>query len=67
MVLAGLGFAFMPLHSVRSSQLQHRPLVEPKVERKVMAVDVRGRQRPEVAELLLEEMRRFEWQAPAAA
>jgi DNA-binding transcriptional LysR family regulator len=67
MVLAGLGFAFMPLHSVRSSQLQHRPLVEPKVERKVMAVDVRGRQRPEVAELLLEEMRRFEWQATAAA
>jgi DNA-binding transcriptional LysR family regulator len=66
MVLAGLGFAFMPLYSVRSSQLQHRPLIEPKVERKIMAVDVRGRQRAEVTELLLKEMRGFEWQASAA-
>lgn len=63
MVLAGLGFAFMPLHSVRSGQLQHRPLVEPAVERKIIAVDMRGRQRAQVAELLLKEMRSFAWQS----
>lgn len=67
MVLAGLGFAFMPLHSVRSSQLQHRPLVEPAVERKILAVDVRGRQRPQVAQLLIDELRNFEWESAAAA
>jgi len=67
MVLAGLGFAFMPLHSARSSQLHYRPLIEPAVERKILAVDVRGRQRPQVAKLLLEEMRCFEWEGATAA
>lgn len=45
MVVAGLGFAFMPQYSVRLSGLLQRPLFDPRVERTVLLTDVRGRQR----------------------
>ena len=45
MVVAGLGFAFMPQYSVRLSGLLQRPLFDPRVERTVLLTDVRERQR----------------------
>lgn len=63
MVLAGLGFAFMPLFSIRSTQLQTRPLIEPAVQREVLAVEVRGRARSPAAKLFLEDIRAFRWNA----
>lgn len=61
MVLAGLGFAFMPRHSVRSSGLQQRPLVDPAVARTVAVADVRGRQLSPAAKLFVEDLRTFAW------
>lgn len=64
MVLAGLGFAFMPRYSIRSPVLQMRELVDPPVRRDVLAVDVRGRARSPAAGLFLEEIRGYQWQEP---
>jgi DNA-binding transcriptional LysR family regulator len=46
MVLAGIGFAFMPEHSVTQTGLLSRPLVDPQVSRSVMLVRVPGRLAP---------------------
>jgi DNA-binding transcriptional LysR family regulator len=62
MVLAGLGFAFMPAFSIRSRELQQRPLVEPQVQREVVAVDVRGRARSPAARLFLQEIQAHAWE-----
>lgn len=43
MVLAGIGFAFMPEYSVTLPGLLQRPLVEPEVAREVCLVTVPGR------------------------
>lgn len=43
MVLAGIGFAFMPEYSVTLPGLIQRPLVEPAVERTIALVTVPGR------------------------
>ena len=61
MVVAGLGFAFMPQYSVRLSGLLQRPLVDPPVERTVLLADVRGRQRSPATKLFVEAIRTFEW------
>jgi DNA-binding transcriptional LysR family regulator len=68
MVLAGLGFAFMPQYSIRSRELQQRPLVDPDVRRDVIAVDVRGRARSPAAKLFLEDLKAHRWDdaTPAA-
>lgn len=67
MVLAGLGFAFMPMYSIRSRELHQRPLVEPEVKREVLAVEVRGRARSPAARLFLEEIKAHRWEAAAPA
>jgi DNA-binding transcriptional LysR family regulator len=61
MVLAGLGFAFMPEYSVRLGELQHRPLVDPPVERTVLIADVRGRERTPAAKLFVESILGYAW------
>ena len=61
MVLAGLGFAFMPEYSVRLSGLQQRPLVDPPVERTVLIAEVRGRQRSPATKLFVEGIRTYKW------
>ena len=63
MVLAGLGFAFMPEYSVRLHGLQQRPLVDPPVERTVLIADVRGRQRTPAAKLFVESILNYTWPA----
>lgn len=65
MVLAGLGFAFMPQHSIRSRELQQRPLIDPAVRREVLAIDVRGRTRSPAAKLFLEELKAHRWEEQA--
>ncbi len=56
MVLAGLGFAFMPEHSVTLSGLLSRPLADPPVARDICAIDLRGRARGAAAQALLREL-----------
>ncbi len=43
MVMAGMGFAFMPEYSVTHGGLLRRPLIEPSVDRSVALVNVAGR------------------------
>lgn len=61
MVLAGLGFAFMPQYSVRLIGLQQRPLVDPQVERTVLVADVRGRLRSPATKLFVQDILTYEW------
>ena len=61
MVLAGLGFAFMPEHSVTVSGLLSRALIEPAVARDVQAFEVRGRERTPAASLFLNGLAAFGW------
>src|SRR5262245_1361700 len=56
MVQAALGFAFMPEHSVTMPGVLARPLIEPAVERAVLALEVRGRARPPAVKLFLEDL-----------
>ena len=43
MVLARIGFAFMPEYSVTLPELLQRPLVEPSVTRTISLINVSGR------------------------
>ena len=61
MVLAGLGFAFMPQYSVTLSGIVTRPLVDPPVERSVIAMEVRGRKRSPVAKLFFDALHAYAW------
>ena len=61
MVLAGLGFAFMPEHSVTVGGLLSRALIEPAVARDVQAFEVRGRERTPAASLFLHGLAAFGW------
>ncbi|MGE5093753.1 MAG: LysR family transcriptional regulator [Betaproteobacteria bacterium] len=61
MVMAGLGFAFMPQYSVTLQGLLTRPLVDPPVERSVIAAEVRGRQRSPVAKLFFDTLHAYAW------
>jgi DNA-binding transcriptional LysR family regulator len=61
MVAAGLGFAFMPQYSVTMPGIRTRPLLDPPVERSVLAVEVRGRTRSPVAKLFFEALHAYPW------
>jgi DNA-binding transcriptional LysR family regulator len=58
MVQAGLGFAFMPEFSVTLPGVLARPLIDPAVERSVIAVEVRGRPRTQAVKLFVENVAR---------
>ena len=60
MVLAGLGFAFMPEHSVTLNGLLARPLVDPVVERAVDVLEVRGRKRSPAASHFFDALHAFQ-------
>ena len=61
MVLAGIGFAFMPEYSVTLPGLSQRPLVEPAVERQVAMVTVPGRKFSPAMEALMRAANGFGW------
>jgi DNA-binding transcriptional LysR family regulator len=66
MVQAGLGFAFMPEYSVTSGNLMTRPLVDPAVERAVLAVEVRGRPRSPATAFFFDALHAHRWLQPSA-
>jgi DNA-binding transcriptional LysR family regulator len=61
MVLAGIGFAFMPEYSVTLPGLMQRPLTEPSVERQICTVTVPGRRYSPAVEAFLRAARSFSW------
>ncbi|UWQ20777.1 LysR family transcriptional regulator [Jannaschia sp. W003] len=61
MVLAGIGFAFMPEYSVTLPGLAQRPLVEPEVSRRIVVATAPGRRHPPAVAALLGAARRFAW------
>lgn len=63
MVEAGIGFAFMPEFSVTSPGVLSRPLVDPPVQRSVLAVEVRGRKRSPPAKLFFDSLHAHRWGA----
>ncbi|MBY6116292.1 LysR family transcriptional regulator [Mameliella alba] len=61
MVLAGIGFAFMPEYSVTLPGLMQRPLIDPEVAREIMAVTVPGRRQPPGVQSLMRAVQGFAW------
>ena len=61
MVLAGVGFAFMPEYSITLNGLLARPLVDPPIERNVVAAEVRGRKRSAATHLFFEAIHAYQW------
>lgn len=61
MVAAGLGFAFMPEHSVTFPGVLQRPLADPPVERAILLVDVRGRERSPAARAMARSLASHAW------
>ena len=61
MVLAGIGFAFMPEYSVTLPGLIQRPLVQPVVQRKIALVTMPGRKFSPALEALVRASNAFAW------
>jgi DNA-binding transcriptional LysR family regulator len=61
MVLAGIGFAFMPEYSVALPGLIQRPLIDPKVERQIAAMTVPGRRHTPGLETFMRAATGFPW------
>lgn len=61
MVLARIGFAFMPECSVTLPELLQRPLVEPEVARTVSLVSMAGRQYSPATAAFVRAARSFDW------
>lgn len=63
MVMAGMGFAFMPEYSVTHTGILRRPLVDPSVEREVCLVNMAGRQLSPAATAFSRAAQSFRWGA----
>jgi DNA-binding transcriptional LysR family regulator len=61
MVLAGIGFAFMPEYSVTLPGLMQRPLTDPAVEREICTVTAPGRLHTPAVDAFLRATRGFSW------
>jgi len=61
MVLARIGFAFMPEYSVTHPELLQRPLVEPSVSRTISLVSVPGRPFSPAVSALVRSLQSFSW------
>ncbi|MBF9030035.1 LysR family transcriptional regulator [Rhodobacterales bacterium HKCCE3408] len=61
MVLAGIGFAFMPEYSVTLPGLMQRPLTDPSVEREVGIVTAPGRKFSAAVDAMMRATRSFAW------
>ena len=62
MVMAGLGFTYIPEFAVTMPNLVTRPLVEPEVLRTIQLVTVRGRPHSPAVGAFVREARRHSWQ-----
>ncbi len=61
MVLAGIGFAFMPEYSVTQPELIQRPLIEPEVSRTISLASVPGRPFSPAVSAFVRSAQRFKW------
>ena len=61
MVLARIGFAFMPEYSVTLPELMQRPLVEPEVTRTISMAHVPGRKFSPAAAAMMRAAQSFDW------
>lgn len=61
MVLAHIGFAFMPEYSVTMPELIVRPLIEPPVVRSIVLASVPGRRHSPAVEAFVRAARAFRW------
>jgi DNA-binding transcriptional LysR family regulator len=61
MVLARIGFAFMPEYSVTSPELLQRPLIEPAVARTVALASVPGRPFSPATAAMVRAAQSFDW------
>ncbi|WP_353645209.1 LysR family transcriptional regulator substrate-binding protein [Mesorhizobium sp. WSM2239] len=61
MVLARIGFAFMPEYSVTSPELLQRPLIEPAVARTVSLASVPGRSYSPATAAMVRAAQSFDW------
>jgi len=61
MVLARIGFAFMPEYSVSLPGLLQRPLIEPEVERSISLVSVPGRPFSPAVQAFVRSAQAFSW------
>lgn len=61
MVLAKIGFAFMPEYSVTLPDLVQRPLVEPSVSRTISLASVPGRPFSPATAAMIKTARQFDW------
>lgn len=61
MVMANIGFAFMPEYSVTHPDSVQRPLVHPPVERTVSLITVPGRKHSAAIATLIRVMRTYKW------
>jgi DNA-binding transcriptional LysR family regulator len=61
MVLAGIGFAFMPEYSVTLPGLLQRPLIDPPVERQIKLVTVPGRPFNAAVSAFIRQATAFAW------
>jgi DNA-binding transcriptional LysR family regulator len=61
MVAMGLGFGFMPQHSINHPGVVSRPLVEPEFWREINLVTVRGRPHSPAVGALVREAARTQW------
>jgi DNA-binding transcriptional LysR family regulator len=61
MVLAKIGFAFMPEYSVTSAELLQRPLIEPAVTRTIALASMPGRQYSPATAAMVRSAQSFAW------
>src|SRR5581483_40476 len=66
MVLAGLGFTYIPEYAVTVPGLVIRPLIEPEVHRTVSLVTVRGRPHSPAVGAFVREAKRHDWASRSA-
>jgi DNA-binding transcriptional LysR family regulator len=61
MVLAGLGFTYIPEFAVTVPDLQVRPLIEPEVYRTINLVTVRGRPHSSAVGAFVQAAKSYRW------
>jgi LysR family transcriptional regulator, hydrogen peroxide-inducible genes activator len=66
MVVAGLGFTYIPEYAVTVPGVITRPLIDPEVYRTVSLVTVRGRPHSPAVGAFLREAKRYRWENPVA-